>query len=608
MKFTEFRIKNFKGIEDITFNLEKSPEANIYTMVGLNESGKTTILEAINHFNTVDEGLGALDIPGATIKDFNSLIPISRRDNFNDTIFLEVTLKLEQHDLEAINGFTHASTVFKEIQPITHIKYSKYYHFKNSKFEKLESTWDGFSGRLKNQSGKKYVDISNEFYKKENYALYFFCQTLLPSILYFPSFLFDFPSKILLETKAIASAKEIFYQELVQDILNSLKNGTNIKTHLIDRIKSEDKSEKRSLDRLIQLMEKKLSDVIFEAWNRIFKRRLKDARIKIDYDVDADQLVFLELQIEAEDGIYQINERSLGFKWFFIFLLFTQFRPFRKNKSRNVIFLFDEPAANLHSSAQKQLLKSFENLIDNSKVIYTTHSHHLINPHWLESTYVVKNEGLNLDDPDSFNIKKTNISIQPYRDFASKHPHQTAYFQPILAVLDYVPSNLETTPNCVFLEGKNDFYTITYFKNIILDSKCELNLMPCTSSSSLDTLISLYIGWGKKFIILLDSDEEGENQKKRYQEKFGILVENVVFTLKDIDNKWQKKELEDLISQTELLKFQQTAYPSTTSYNKTQFNRAIQENLINKKKFKFLDETVENFKTILHFLHTKVNL
>ncbi|GFO97543.1 hypothetical protein ig2599ANME_1747 [groundwater metagenome] len=51
MKFTEFKIKNFKGIEDITINLDKSPNANIYTLVGLNESGKTTILEAINLFN-----------------------------------------------------------------------------------------------------------------------------------------------------------------------------------------------------------------------------------------------------------------------------------------------------------------------------------------------------------------------------------------------------------------------------------------------------------------------------------------------------------------------------------------------------------------------------
>src|SRR3954470_16937703 len=105
MKFSEFIIKNFKGIEDITFNLNKSPSANIYTLVGLNESGKTTILEAINLFNPNDRGLSALEVPGAVIKDYNELIPISKRDNFNDIIKITVKLELEVNDIIKINKF-----------------------------------------------------------------------------------------------------------------------------------------------------------------------------------------------------------------------------------------------------------------------------------------------------------------------------------------------------------------------------------------------------------------------------------------------------------------------------------------------------------------------
>lgn len=118
MKFTEFKIKNFKGIENITINLDKSPNANIYTLVGLNESGKTTILDAINFFNPSDEGSSALDLPGATIKDYNSLIPISRRDNFNDEITIQVTLKLDVDDLQKINEFTAAHTEFSEVKKV----------------------------------------------------------------------------------------------------------------------------------------------------------------------------------------------------------------------------------------------------------------------------------------------------------------------------------------------------------------------------------------------------------------------------------------------------------------------------------------------------------
>jgi len=603
MKFTEFKIKNFKGIENITLNLDKSPNANIYTLVGLNESGKTTILEAINFFNPSDKDLSALELPGATIKDYNSLIPISRRDNFNGEITIQVTLKLDVDDLQKINEFTAAHTKFSKVKKVDTLKYYRNYKFKDSKFTELNSRWSGFVGMLKTRKNRKYIGIRDD----SNVELAHFCHELIPSILYFPNFLFDFPSKILLETKEESTHKENFYIELIQDILYSLENNTNIKTHLIDRIKSGDAYDKKNLSRLLQLMERKVTEVVFEAWNKMLKREIKDTKIAINYSTDAEGLPFLEFDIEARDGIYNINERSLGFRWFFMFLLFTHFRPFRKEGPKNIIFLFDEPASNLHSSAQKQLLKSFENLGHDIKIIYTTHSHHLINPNWLESTYVVKNEGIELEAPESNSPKKTNILIEPYRDFVMRHPHNTAYFQPILDVLDYSPSNLENVPNCVFLEGKNDYYTLTYFNEVIFNNKYELNLAPSTGSGNLDTLISLYIGWGKEFIILLDSDKAGNNQKSRYIKKFGIIVEQRIYTLEDINQTWVKKGSEKLFENSEALKFQQTSYPDSTKYNKTHFNRTIQESLINKRDFNFSQETKDNIEKILVFLTEKIN-
>ncbi len=611
MKFTEFKIKNFKGIENITINLDKSPNANIYTLVGLNESGKTTILDAINFFTPRDKDISALELPGATIKDYNSLIPISRRDNFNGTITIEVTLKLDDIDLQKINEFTVAKTPFRKVRTREGtgytLKYYNHYKYKDSKFTDLDSLWSGFEGWLKIDQRKKYIRIKDELHSGANLELAGFCRKLIPSILYFPNFLFDFPSKILLQTNEEPTAKEKFYRDLIQDILYSLENDTNIETHLIDRIKSGDAHDKKSLDRLLQLMERKVTEVVFKSWNKIFKREIKDTKIAINYNTDAKGLSFLEFDIEAQDGIYNINERSLGFRWFFTFLLFTQFRPFRKDTPKNIIFLFDEPASNLHSSAQKQLLKSFENLGHDIKIIYTTHSHHLINPNWLESTYVVKNEGVELEAPESNSPKKTNILIEPYRDFVMRHPHNTAYFQPILDVLDYTPSNLESLRNCVFLEGKNDYYTLAYFNEVIHNNKYKLNLAPSTGSGNLDTLISLYIGWGKEFLILLDSDNEGHKQKNRYNEKFGKLSEQRTYTLQDIDPTWVKKDLEKLFDDSEALKFQQTSYPDSTDYNKILFNRTFQESLINKREFDFTQQTKDNIEKILMFLSEKIN-
>ncbi|HEY1047477.1 MAG TPA: hypothetical protein VGF79_13610, partial [Bacteroidia bacterium] len=218
----------------------------------------------------------------------------------------------------------------------------------------------------------------------------------------------------------------------------------------------------------------------------------------------------------------------------------------------------------------------------------------------------VKNEGLKLEDPETYNIKKTNISIEPYREFVINHPHNTAYFQPILDVLDYTPSNLESLPNCVLMEGKNDFYTLSYFQEVILEKPNKLNFAPSTGSGNLDTLISLYIGWGKEFIILLDSDKEGDKQKERYIEKFGIIVEPRIFTLEDIDPSWKKSKMEKLFDNSEALQFQLTTYPSSTALNKTHFNRTIQECLINRRSFAFNEQTKNNLDKVWTFLDNKL--
>ena len=50
MRFTRFEIKNFKGVEHAIVDLNPAG-AHIATLIGLNESGKTTILEAISQFS-----------------------------------------------------------------------------------------------------------------------------------------------------------------------------------------------------------------------------------------------------------------------------------------------------------------------------------------------------------------------------------------------------------------------------------------------------------------------------------------------------------------------------------------------------------------------------
>lgn len=59
--------------------------------------------------------------------------------------------------------------------------------------------------------------------------------------------------------------------------------------------------------------------------------------------------------------------------------------------------MLDEPASNLHQNCQKQLLDLFEQISNTTKIVYSTHSHHLIAPKDLISTYIIKNSAMNYD-------------------------------------------------------------------------------------------------------------------------------------------------------------------------------------------------------------------
>ena len=52
MEYVSFEITNFKGIDHVKVDLDRHPVGPVCYFVGLNESGKTTVLEAISYFDT----------------------------------------------------------------------------------------------------------------------------------------------------------------------------------------------------------------------------------------------------------------------------------------------------------------------------------------------------------------------------------------------------------------------------------------------------------------------------------------------------------------------------------------------------------------------------
>jgi predicted ATP-dependent endonuclease of OLD family len=214
----------------------------------------------------------------------------------------------------------------------------------------------------------------------------------------------------------------------------------------------------------------------------------------------------------------------------------------------------------------------------------------------------VKNKALEYEEEDINSFEPTNVEVKKYRAFVSDHPNQHTYYQPILDVLEYRPSNLEAIRDVIMVEGKNDFYTLSYFQNIIFKSERTIPILPGTSASNLDTVIQLYYAWGRKFIVLLDGDNEGKKQKKRYSDNFGSIVTDRIFTLGDVDSSWEGYTTEKLFESVDALNIQKSVYRDEEKINKKLLNLALQENLINSNSVDISRTTEDRFKKLLAFL------
>lgn len=590
MKYTKFIIKNFKGIKNLSLDLSLSPNLSIFTLVGLNESGKTTVLEAVDFFHK-----------GIDSAKSHTLIPKSKKINFNDSVSVQAHLTLSSDDEAKIKEFSK-TLGFLITEDIKVISIDKRFTFESSKYKDDNSFWTiKIIGKKKKSKVIKSIDASNDEWQK---IVAYIRSNLIPKIIYYPNFLFDFPNKIYLQEKANETQEQGFYRQVLQDILDSLNEGLQLESHILDRMDSKDEEDKEALTSTLNKVGSKITHTVFKSWETLFKANGKNKEIVLIPGFDTKrnpegietQQHYLELKLKEGSEQYQISERSLGFRWFFVFLLFTEFRKNRAEDPGEILFLLDEPASNLHSAAQTKLVEILKGLVDKSKLIYTTHSHHLINPEWLEGAYIVQNKSLDYENELEYDTSKTDIVADLYRVFVAKSPNQQTYFQPILDSLEYKPSKIELVPEIIIVEGKNDFYTFKYINDVILKNQFkDLKFYPGNGAGKNEQIIKLYISWGRKYLTLMDSDSAGDAGKKKYTEDIGKIVEGHIFTLKDISPSLKNASTEDIFTAAERLKIIQAFEPSVKQYSKAKFNNAIQNLLFFKNEVALNEGTKKKF-------------
>lgn len=609
MKYLEFEIINFKGIDSIKLNIKNN---RIITLVGLNESGKTTIMEAIKAFYEITRYRNLTD------SEKNAFRP--KGIDFTGDIVLKSIIEYETEDYSRLNEYVKSLKLPYLVSIPKHsLEYTNKFHYELHNFVKHERLVTfPVKASIKNENGK-YSQVVLYDYDKEiwNKLLKFVTEELIPEVIYYEDFIFHIPEEIsftneTLKTVSLESEKNITWQYVLDDIIKVVNNKFSSFKEIVVEIWDSD--NETALNRISQV-EEVLNNKITKSWKELFQKETKQIsfkEIKISPKTDGGTFK-VSFKVKTDNGkLFSINDRSKGCRWFFSFLIFTEFR---KNRTKNILFLLDEPASNLHSSAQIKILEAIKELSQNSIVIYSTHSHHLINPKWLSGAYIIINDKLSEETLRGEMTFEDNSKIKAIKFFnyvgIGKGKTKVSYFQPIIDALDYKPSFIEPVPNIIITEGKYDWYAFTYINEVILENE-RINFYPGAGRDSLWDIIRLYLSWGSNFVAILDGDSAGIKSQKEYLKEFSPFLENKIFTIKDIlkvgyclEDFFNESDIKNIV----ISEFSNETYlvvKNNKQKTKELLNSSINLLLYKKKSINLSEETITKFKKLFEFLLNKL--
>jgi len=294
MRYLKFRIRNFKGIKDTEIDLRSSTGANVFTLVGLNESGKTTILEALYSFSpdhrtrTLRGAESKNDAEAAKERLLRHLLA-----RFTGEISVEATLSVSIDDKKAIaqtikedDGYTVDPA---DIPDTFTLK-------RADKFERGDyiETIKSFDFKI---SGKKKGGRKVKLIENTDPGVYYSLWIYAPDIAYHDSFIFDFPKRIYLTKRAGVS--DWVYRKMFEDVLAtgrvaySLEDITRLiknekyKTSWIDFFTAWSvEDDKNRIQQIIDQASETITDTVFGKWNKIFDENVDGKEISVQFGVE----------------------------------------------------------------------------------------------------------------------------------------------------------------------------------------------------------------------------------------------------------------------------------------------------------------------------------
>ncbi len=350
MKLTldNIEIRNFKSIEKATLSIKKYGSSYLTILIGLNEAGKTNILEAIKFFseNMLKNGLNYKTICCKSVENLEY-----------SEIYYTYSLS-EDFKTAFFKYFDATGDLLEEINNI-HF-YKNIYLYKNNSslsvkdcfyFDRLNIE-DFAYMKMPENSLKKYIIAPASELGKEGFEEYkpldeeTFTDLIKETI--FPKediTLYDVSLWAPADKYLITQQIDLNQFATNPNVCIPLQNifalcGYSTKEEIATLLTGIDRSE------LLKL-KTKLSKEVTSYVNSVWKEHNIDISIEIDFS--SKLLSFYIKDKDDENDFYEIEQRSQGLKQFLSLILTLSIRN-KTEQCKNQIILIDEPETHLHPS------------------------------------------------------------------------------------------------------------------------------------------------------------------------------------------------------------------------------------------------------------------
>jgi len=606
MRLRKFRVRAFRCIHDSS----EIKVGDLAAFIGRNESGKTTILEALTLLNK-DAKVSELDLCDEMAEELKSETRIvegafelteketglvrEKFPNLSDIkkvkIFRTQTNPKVQYDFGDVNISDEADKRINSWENFIEKIYNFVLTIPNPIRIKLDTTFleghvprtrDAFNSIMAEFNNNVYLlasqekqvisaweqiyrDIDNTYDTlligtSERSALENFIEERLhPRFVYFSDYKKILGNinldEFLKETKGVRPKGLEYVEEF--DKAETVKNLFYLADLDMDKLEEVQNSPSR-LIKLLHTASRKLTERLNPAW--------KGDPIHVELRFNPGNILSVVISDIHRDGTVTntglLNRRAEGFKWTFSFIVNFAAET-QRSELKEAILLLDEPARNLHPTQSRGISDLLKSLAGSNQILYATHSPFMIFDYTPGNLLVVE-----LD-------KRKHLSRIYYDYWNADDSTLTPILYGLSRGLVESISDREIGANSrpvIIVETMSDSMYLNAFDKFLKDpnlSMNPLNIVPAYNKNSVLPLAIFYRNHGYNTFVLLDNTEMSRQTSTMLQANGFKSVQIIFFEL----GGQPKQAIEDLImdedylyavNQTYAIKLRKEGYTNIT--------------------------------------------